>query len=141
MTAFNRREFGALTLAAVASRARAIAAIDPLGDALHESMNRRLIPAVAAVVATPDKILWSGASGKRDSKSGTAVKPDSIFAMAESFIHPDTPPELAAFRKWQLGVYGSIYGRPDAGKLLKEAAEIRPVFEPELKLFEGASGK
>jgi hypothetical protein len=61
--------------------------------------------------------------------------------MAESFIRPDAPPELAAFRKWQLGVFGSIYGRPEAGKLLKEAAEIRPVFEPELKLFPGASGK
>ena len=71
----------------------------------------------------------------------TQISPDSIFAIAESFIRPDAPPELAAFRKWQLGVFGSIYGRPEAGKLLKEAAEIRPVFEPELKLFPGASGK
>ena len=80
MTSINRREFAALALT-IATRARAGVA-DPLGDALRESMNRRLIPAVAAVVATSDKTLWSGAYGKRDMKSGIAVKPDSIFAIA-----------------------------------------------------------
>ena len=45
-------------------------------------MTRRKIPAVVAMVATPDKITYSGAFGKRDSASGIGVKPDSIFFIA-----------------------------------------------------------
>jgi hypothetical protein len=71
----------------------------------------------------------------------TKLSPDSIFAMAQSFIHPDTPPEIAAFRKWQLGVFASFHGRKEAGKLLKEAAELRPIFQPELQLFKDSGGK
>ena len=81
MTTLNRREFGALALA-ITTRVRASAAADVLGDVLRESANRRLIPAVAAIVATSGKTLWSGATGKRDTKSGVAVKPDSIFYIA-----------------------------------------------------------
>jgi hypothetical protein len=69
------------------------------------------------------------------------ISPDSVFAMAQSFIHPDMPPDIAAFRKWQLGVYAAMYGRKDAEKLLKEAAELRPIFEPELPLFRDSPGK
>ena len=45
-------------------------------------MTRRKIPAVVAMVATPDKTTYTGAFGKRDSASGMDVKPDSIFAIA-----------------------------------------------------------
>ena len=53
-----------------------------LDPALHDSMIRRKIPAVVAMTATPDKITYTGAFGKRDAVSGVAVKPDSIFAIA-----------------------------------------------------------
>ena len=81
MTSINRREFGALSLAALATRARAAAA-DPVGDVVREGAGRRLIPAVAGMVASADKTLWSGAFGKRDTKSGVAIQPDSIFYIA-----------------------------------------------------------
>ena len=45
-------------------------------------MTRRKIPCVVAMVATADKITYTGAFGKRDSASGIDVKPDSIFAIA-----------------------------------------------------------
>ena len=46
---------------------------------LREGIERRKIPCVAAMVASADKILYSGAFGKRDSASGIDVQPDSIF--------------------------------------------------------------
>ncbi len=49
---------------------------------LREGIERRKIPCVAAMVASADKILYSGAFGKRDSASGIDVQPDSIFAIA-----------------------------------------------------------
>ncbi len=49
---------------------------------LREGIERRKIPCVAAMVASPDKILYSGAFGKRDLASGIDVRPDSIFAIA-----------------------------------------------------------
>ena len=69
------------------------------------------------------------------------ISPDSVFAMAQSFIQPDTPPDIAAFRKWQLGVFGLMYGKKEGGKLLKEAAELRPIFEPEMRLFNDSVAK
>jgi methyl acetate hydrolase len=49
---------------------------------LREGIERRKIPCVAAMVASSDQILYSGAFGKRDSASGIDVQPDSIFAIA-----------------------------------------------------------
>ena len=71
----------------------------------------------------------------------TQISPDTIFSIADSYILEGTPPDIAAFRKWQLGVFGVLHGRKEAGKLLKEAAEIRPIFQPELSLFKDAVGK
>lgn len=87
MIAINRRQFGTLALAgATQARQWASAATLPatttLGDALRDSMSRHKIPCVAAVVATADKTIYSGAFGKRDTHSGVEVKPDSIFAIA-----------------------------------------------------------
>ena len=42
---------------------------------LREGIERRKIPCVAAMVASPDKILYSGAFGKRDSASGSTSSP------------------------------------------------------------------
>ena len=72
----------------------------------------------------------------------TDLSQDTVFTAAESFINPDTPPEIASFRKWQLGVFASTAGKkPEAKKLLKEAAELRPVFQAELSMFPETAGK
>ena len=65
---------------------------------------------------------------------------DSALVMGSSFIPPDMPPELAAFRKWHLGVFAIYAGKAKEGlALLHEAAELKPVYKDELPQFE--SGK
>ncbi len=81
MIALNRRQFNSLALV-LAAPARKLLAANGLDGTLRESMTRRKIPAVVAMVATADKITYTGAFGKRDSASGIEVKPDSIFAIA-----------------------------------------------------------
>ncbi|HEY2382738.1 MAG TPA: serine hydrolase domain-containing protein [Terriglobia bacterium] len=82
MTKITRREF-AWTAAALALQTRTLgAAVSPLDDVLRTGIQRRKIPAVAAMVATADKIRYQGAFGKRDVSSGIDVTPDSIFAIA-----------------------------------------------------------
>jgi CubicO group peptidase (beta-lactamase class C family) len=85
MTPLTRRQFGAGILA-LASPARQMLAA-PAGKAdldttLREGIAQRKIPCVTAVVAVGDKIVYTGAFGKRDSQSGLSVKLDSIFAIA-----------------------------------------------------------
>jgi CubicO group peptidase (beta-lactamase class C family) len=77
----NRREFGGALLA-LSTRAGALWAATGLDETLRESMQRRKIPAVAAMVATAEKTTYAGAFGKRDSASGVPLKVDSIFAIA-----------------------------------------------------------
>jgi CubicO group peptidase (beta-lactamase class C family) len=81
MIALNRRQFNTFALA-LASPAAKLFAATSLSDALRDSMKKRGIPQVVAMVATPDKITFTGAFGKRDAASGIDVKPDSIFAIA-----------------------------------------------------------
>jgi methyl acetate hydrolase len=81
MLSINRREFGSLAFA-LAARGQRLVAATSLDATLRDSMNRRKIPAVVAMVATPDKTTWTGAFGKRDSVSNVDVKLDSIFAIA-----------------------------------------------------------
>jgi methyl acetate hydrolase len=77
----TRREF-AWTAAALTLQARGLRAAVPLDDVLRTGIQRRKIPAVAAMVATVDKITYQGAFGKRDAASGVDVTPSSIFAIA-----------------------------------------------------------
>jgi len=49
---------------------------------LRDGIERRRIPCVTAMVASSDRILYSGAFGKRDAASGINVQPDSIFQIA-----------------------------------------------------------
>jgi CubicO group peptidase (beta-lactamase class C family) len=81
MTTITRREF-AWTAAALALEARSVSAATSLDDILGMGIQRRKIPAVAAMVATADKITYQGAFGKRDVASGVNVTPDSIFSIA-----------------------------------------------------------
>ena len=66
---------------------------------------------------------------------------DAAYDMGKSFILPDMPPEITSFRKWHLGVFAFYAGKKkEALDLLKEAAQLRPVFKDELPTFENATG-
>jgi len=70
----------------------------------------------------------------------TEIAPDSIYAMGQTFIHPDLPPQILAFRQWHLGVFGSYAGKSaESMALLKEAAALRALFAEELPVFENPS--
>ena len=59
----------------------------------------------------------------------TNVAPETIFAMAQSFIPEDLPPLLAAHRKWHLGIYSGFTGNvSECKKLTAEAAKMNEVF-------------
>jgi methyl acetate hydrolase len=77
----SRRQFGSIALVA-ATQARNLFAAASLDETLRGGIARRKIPCVVAMVATPDKVTYTGAFGKRDLQSGVSVKPDSIFAIA-----------------------------------------------------------
>ena len=81
MQPITRRQFGGSALLPLLSRTRLFAA-GGVGGTLQASVERHKVPFVAAMVATADKPIWSGAFGKRDAASGVAVTPDSIFAIA-----------------------------------------------------------
>src|SRR5262245_32641340 len=77
----TRREFAA-TAVGIALSTRKVWGATSLDDVLRTGIQRRKIPAVAAMVATADKITYRGAFGKRDIASGVDVTTDSIFAIA-----------------------------------------------------------
>jgi methyl acetate hydrolase len=81
MTLLNRREFGGLALA-LGAGAPGLFAAPKLDAILRDGAARRSIPAGVGMVATPDAVTYAAAFGKRDSASGIAVKPDSIFFIA-----------------------------------------------------------
>jgi CubicO group peptidase (beta-lactamase class C family) len=77
----TRREFGFAAFG-LSLQVRKLGAATNLDDILRTGIQRRRIPAVAAMVATPEKITYKGAFGKRDMASGVNVTPESIFAIA-----------------------------------------------------------
>src|SRR5437667_245655 len=82
-TNMNRRQFcGSLSVMMLTARARGLFAASNLDDTLRSGIERRKIPAVAAMVASATQTTYSGAFGKRDSASGVSVRPDSIFYIA-----------------------------------------------------------
>lgn len=66
MPTLDRRQFGTFALSLLAPGRKALAA-PALNESLRATATTRKIPAVAAMVATPDRIVWSGAFGTRDS--------------------------------------------------------------------------
>ncbi|HEV8412179.1 MAG TPA: serine hydrolase domain-containing protein [Bryobacteraceae bacterium] len=84
MTHLTRRQFGGIVL--LGSQAPGLfgasTSIGAIDRTLREGIERRKIPCVAAMVATQDRILYSGSFGKRDSASGIDIQPDSIFQIA-----------------------------------------------------------
>jgi CubicO group peptidase (beta-lactamase class C family) len=53
-----------------------------IGSILQTSLQQHKIPAAVAMAATSGKITYTGAFGMRDSKSGVAVTPESLFMIA-----------------------------------------------------------
>jgi hypothetical protein len=63
------------------------------------------------------------------------VPAETIIAIAQSFIPPDMPPQLAAFRRWSLGVFMAYVGKgTEARPHLQAAAGVMEVFKEELPL-------
>lgn len=81
MQNLTRRELAGLLLAA-GVRPQRLCGATSIDETLRSGIRQRKIPAVAAVVATADKVTYTGAFGKRDGSSGVDVKPDSIFRIA-----------------------------------------------------------
>src|SRR6202521_5069249 len=82
MPLITRRAFGAAAFA-LGAKAPGLSAATSLDDLLRTESERGKIPAVAAMVATADKITYQGAFGKRDvAYSRAGATPDSIFAIA-----------------------------------------------------------
>jgi methyl acetate hydrolase len=117
MPSINRREFGSLALA-FAAQAKRLRASTSLDTVLRESMTRRKIPAVVAMVATPDKTTYTGAFGKRDSVSGVDVKPDTIFAIASMTKAITTTAAM------QLVEQGKVKLHEPASKYLPELSKL-----------------
>ena len=144
MTRLTRRQFGGSLLgtALLGTQAQrlfgASSSTSAIDAVLRESIQRRNIPCVTAMVATQDRILYSGAFGKRDLASGIAVQPDSIFQIASMTkaitsvaamqlvergkLKLDEP---AAKHLPELGKLSVIQGFDDAGKPV-----LRPAVKP-----------
>ncbi|MBV8729351.1 MAG: beta-lactamase family protein, partial [Acidobacteriia bacterium] len=114
---FTRREFASVLLAAGAKPLRLFGATS-LDDTLATGIKQRKIPAVTAQVATVDKILYTGAFGKRDGSSGIDVKSDSIFRIASmtKAVTTTAAMQLVEQGKLDLNVPASKY-LPELGKL------------------------
>jgi CubicO group peptidase (beta-lactamase class C family) len=117
MIALNRRQFNSLALAFATQTGKLFAAPN-LDDTLRGSMTRRKIPCVVAMTATPDKITYTGAFGKRDSVSGVDVKPDFIFAIASM------TKAITATAAMQLVEQGKINLHEPVSKFLPELGKL-----------------
>jgi len=81
MPIITRRELGRAGLLLLA-RGRNSSGASGLDETLRSAVERRKIPAAAAMVSTAEKTIWSGAFGKRDSASGVDVTTGFIFGIA-----------------------------------------------------------
>jgi CubicO group peptidase (beta-lactamase class C family) len=114
----TRRELGGLLLAAGARPLRLFGAAS-LDETLSGGIKQRKIPAVTAVVASADKILYTGAFGKRDGSSGMDVKPDSIFRIASMTKAITTTAAMQLVEQGKLSVTGP------ASKYLPELGSLQ----------------
>jgi methyl acetate hydrolase len=105
---------------------------------LASSLQQHKIPCAVAMAATADKITYTGAFGTRDSKSGMAVTPESIFFIA-SMTKPVTSVaamQLVEKGKVKLEEPASTY-LPELGKLQVlhgfDAGTGKPILKPATK--------
>jgi methyl acetate hydrolase len=121
MQPITRRDFaGALGGAAVAFglRPARLAAAANLDEVLRPGIERRGIPCVVAMVATPDSITYQGAFGARDA-SGVKVVTDSIFAIASM------TKAVTSTAAMQLVEQGKVKLDEPAAKHLPELAKLK----------------
>jgi CubicO group peptidase (beta-lactamase class C family) len=78
----RRRDFTAALLMGAASARSLFALPSSIEDALQSGVHRHKIPAAVAMVATGDRVTYSGAFGKRDSASTEPLASDAIFLIA-----------------------------------------------------------
>lgn len=81
MANLTRRHFAGIVIAGSQARNLFGASVS-VGDALQASMQHRGIPGVVAQAVDLNKVLYSGAFGKRDSASNIELTQDSIFQIA-----------------------------------------------------------
>jgi CubicO group peptidase (beta-lactamase class C family) len=131
MPQMNRRAFGSALLVAGAAGARlARGATAGVGGTLESSLEQHKIPAAVGMACTGSKITYSGAFGKRDTKSGIAVSPETIFMIA-SMTKPVT--SVAAM---QLVEQGKLKLDEPASTYIKELGSLQV-----LHGFDPSSGK
>ncbi len=66
----------------------------------------------------------------------TELNPESVLAMAQSFIPADAQPAQVAWPRWQAGVFAAFIGRKEeAKKLLTDAAKANSELADQLALF------
>jgi methyl acetate hydrolase len=142
MPEISRRQFGkqfggSLLLAGAGARCLRAASAE-IGPTLESSLQQHKIPAAVAMAATADKVTYTGAFGKRDSKSGVAVTPQSIFLIA-SMTKPVTSVaamQLVEQGKLKLDEPASTY-IPELGTLQVlhgfDATTGKPILRPATK--------
>lgn len=121
MKAISRREFSALGLALAAPSKSLFAAparASKIDATIRDGMTRRKIPTVVAMVATADKVTYSGAFGKRDATSGVDAKLDTIFGIASMTKAITTTAAM------QLVEQGKVDLHAPASKYLPELAKL-----------------
>jgi len=115
----------------------ASASTSAIDATLRDGIERRRIPFVTAMVASSDRILYSGAFGKRDAASGINVQPDSIFQIASM------TKAITSVAAMQLVERGRLKLDEPAAKHLPELAKLdviqgfdaagKPVLRPAMK--------
>lgn len=120
MNLMTRRQFGILAAAASQHSLLHAASNGParIDEVLKSGIAQRKIPAAVAMVASPDKVLYSGAFGTRDS-SGAAVTRDSIFSIASMTKAITTTAAL------QLVEQGKVELNGPASKYLPQLADLQ----------------
>ncbi len=106
------------------------AADSPIDQILQSSLQQHKIPCAVAMATTSTKTTYTGAFGMRDSKSGIAVTPESIFMIA-SMTKPVT--SVAAM---QLVEQGKLKLDEPAGSYIPELGSLQV-----LHGFDPATGK
>jgi methyl acetate hydrolase len=118
MPRITRRNFTSLTLTLAASQSSLRAGAN-LDAALEASVKTHAIPACAAMVAGPDRVLYHGAFGLRDSESRTPVTTQSIFRIASM------TKAVTAVSAMQLVERGKLKLDDPVGKYLPELAQLQ----------------
>jgi len=143
MKKLTRRQFGSSTGAMFLFGTQAqrlfgaSASTSAIDATLRDGIERRRIPFVTAMVASSDRILYSGAFGKRDAASGINVQPDSIFQIASM------TKAITSVAAMQLVERGRLKLDEPAAKHLPELAKLdviqgfdaagKPVLRPAMK--------